>query len=431
MSIVAAIFILGLIIFIHELGHFLLAKKNGITVTEFSLGMGPRLATFVKNGTRYSLKLFPIGGSCMMLGEDDTVDDEGAFNKKGVWARFSVIIAGALFNFILAFVLALIVIGSHGVDYADITEVTEDTAVSRAGLKVGDRITEVNGNTIHFNKEVRLYFMLNEVTEKPIEISYIRDGKEYDVKLLPEAMLKYRLGFTYSNVDKAEIEEIDEGFPLAEQGVKVGDIITNVNGTEIKSGTDIGNYFNLNPLSDQPVTITYEHKGETKVVTATPKYDTETYNINLHMYGGYTKISAFETVKYSVYELKYNINSTIKSLMLLVSGKIKADEIAGPVGIVNVVDQVVSESKEYGLGLKDVLLNLSALAILISANLGVMNLLPLPALDGGRLVFIIIEAIRGKAVPKEREAMVHFVGFVLLMFLMVFVLYNDIKNIFL
>ena len=103
MNIIIAILIFGLVIIFHEFGHFILAKKNGITVTEFSLGMGPRLASFVKGGTRYSLKLFPIGGSCMMLGEDEEVSDQGAFNSKGVWARISVIAAGPIFNFILAY----------------------------------------------------------------------------------------------------------------------------------------------------------------------------------------------------------------------------------------------------------------------------------------------------------------------------------------
>ena len=107
MNIIVALLILSIIVIVHELGHFLLAKKNGITVTEFSVGMGPRIASFVRNGTRYSLKVFPIGGSCMMLGEDDTMDDAGAFNNKGVGARFSVLFAGPFFNFILAFVLAI------------------------------------------------------------------------------------------------------------------------------------------------------------------------------------------------------------------------------------------------------------------------------------------------------------------------------------
>ena len=150
MNILIAVLILGFIIFIHELGHFLLAKKNGITVTEFSLGMGPRLASFVKNGTRYSIKILPIGGSCMMLGEDEDIDDEGAFHKKGLKARFSVIFAGALFNFILAFVLAVVVLGVVGVDYPDVVSV-EDEAVYDAGLRVGDRIKMISVRRVHLD----------------------------------------------------------------------------------------------------------------------------------------------------------------------------------------------------------------------------------------------------------------------------------------
>ncbi|NLO08434.1 MAG: RIP metalloprotease RseP, partial [Clostridiales bacterium] len=153
MNLLIAILLLGIIIFIHELGHFLLAKKNGITVTEFSLGMGPRLASFVKGGTRYSLKILPFGGSCMMLGEDEDIDDDGAFHKKGVWARFSVIFAGAFFNFVLAFVLAIFVISSVGVDYPDVVKVEEGTPLYEAGIREGDRIKSINGKSIHFGKE--------------------------------------------------------------------------------------------------------------------------------------------------------------------------------------------------------------------------------------------------------------------------------------
>ena len=131
MNIIIAILILGFIIIVHELGHFLLAKKNGVTVTEFSVGMGPRIASFVKNGTRYSLKLLPFGGSCMMLGEDETIEDEGAFNKKGVWARFSILFAGAFFNFLLALFLSLIVLGTDGVDLPDIIRFEKDSPAEK------------------------------------------------------------------------------------------------------------------------------------------------------------------------------------------------------------------------------------------------------------------------------------------------------------
>lgn len=339
MKLILAIFLLGFIIFIHELGHFLLAKKNGIAVTEFSLGMGPRLASFVKGGTRYSLKLLPIGGSCMMLGEDDTVDAEGSFHTKSVWARFSVIFGGAFFNFILAFIFALILVSVVGVDTPILTKVEPGSPAALAGLQEGDIITKINSRSIHFSREIGLNFVFRPMTGDPVEITYKRDGEKNKVTVVPENNL---LGIVYN--------------------------------------------------------------------------------------GGYEKVSPVQTIVNSFYELEFNIRYALDSLGHLISGKASLKEISGPVGIVNVVGDIVEQSEDYGVGA--VVLSLINFCILISTNLGVMNLLPLPALDGGRLVFLLIEAVRRKPIAKEKEAMVHLVGMALLMLLMVFVLYNDVKNIF-
>ncbi len=428
MNILVAILLLGFIIIIHELGHFLLAKKNGITVTEFSVGMGPRIASFVKNGTRYSLKIFPFGGSCMMLGEDETVEDDGAFHKKSVWARFSVIFAGAFFNFILAFVLALIITGAVGVDYPDITVVKEGTSAAEAGLRAGDRITKMNGSTIHFGREIDLYLMFHPLTEAPVEVTYLRDGRIYETRLKPKQITDYRMGFTYSSANPAaDILEVDPSKPLGEQGVVAGDVIVKVDDTDIKTGEDLRKYFEEHPLSGQPVTMTILHEGETKVAKVTPE-QVDYYDLGLYYYAGNTKVSPLEAVKNSFHELKFYVKYTVSSLGYLITGKASMKDISGPVGIVNVVGQIVDESSKQGI--RAVFLSLAGFCILISTNLGVMNLLPLPALDGGRLVFLLIEAVRGKPVPKEKEALVHFVGMALLMALMVFVLFNDIRNLF-
>lgn len=430
MKIIVAMLLLGIIIIIHELGHFLLAKKNGITVTEFSVGMGPRIASFVKNGTRYSLKVLPFGGSCMMLGEDETIEDEGAFHKKSVWARFSVIFAGAFFNFILAFVLALIVLGNVGVDYPLVTGTSDTAPASEADFREGDRITEINGNKIHFSKDIDTYFLFQPLNGETVQITYERDGKEYKADVKPELIPpRYLLGINYSEESpNAEIIAIDPSFPLGQAGVTLGDVIVEVNGTKINSGAELRDYFTQNPLTDQKVTVSYVRDGKENAVTVTPRIVGERYDLGVYYNYTREKVSPFETVKYSVYEIRYWMKYTFSSIRYLVTGKASVKEIAGPVGIVNVVGQVVDEAKDEGTGM--VLLNLANFGILLSTNLGVMNLLPLPALDGGRLVFLIIEAIRRKPVPKEKEAMVHFIGMALLMALMVFVLFNDIRNIF-
>lgn len=430
MNIFIAILILGIIIFIHELGHFLLAKKNGITVTEFSLGMGPRLASFVKNGTKYSLKLLPIGGSCLMLGEDEDIEDEGAFHKKGVWARFSVIFAGAFFNFVLAFILAVVVIGAVGVDYPDVIHAEEGTALYEAGIREGDRIKRINGKRIHFGKEIDLNFFFNPVSSEPMDITYERDNKTYRTTVYPKPLPAfYKLGIQYSvETAQAEILGLEIGFPFYEAGIVPGDVVTNINGTPIATGKDMADYFNANPPTEEEIDVTYRHDGEEKTVRIKPKLVENYYDLGLFYNVYREKVSPVEVVKNSFYEVKFNINYAIQSILYLVAGKADIKEISGPVGIVSVVENIVEQTESEGARM--VFLNLANFATLLSANLGVMNLLPFPALDGGRLVFLLIEAIRRKPIPKEKEAMVHFIGLALLMLLMVVVLYNDIQKLF-
>lgn len=345
LKIILALLIFSLIVIIHELGHFLLAKKNDIAVTEFSLGMGPRLFSTVKGETRYSIKLLPFGGSCLMVGEDEESDDVNAFNNKSVFARISVVFAGPLFNFLLAFVLSIFIVGSIGYDAPVVWKISEGYPAETAGMEAGDKIIRLNDTRIHVYREVSLFVQLNQKNgASPVEVEYERDGERYTVSLTPRQAENgmYYLGFTGSGVRT-------KGGPLI-------------------------------------------------------------------------------TLKYSAYEVKYWISTTLKSLGMLFEGQVSADDVSGPVGIVNIIGDTYEESKSDGAFY--VWLNMLNIAILLSANLGVMNLLPIPALDGGRLVFLIIEAIRGKAIDPEKEGMIHMIGLMALMVLMVFVMFNDIRQIF-
>ncbi len=429
MNIIIAILIFGLVIIFHEFGHFILAKKNGITVTEFSLGMGPRLASFVKGGTRYSLKLFPIGGSCMMLGEDEEVSDQGAFNSKGVWARISVIAAGPIFNFILAFLLSLIMLGLIGYDSPYITNVSEEGPAAKAGLQTGDIITSINGSKIHFGREVQMYYYFHTIQPgDELEIDYKRDGKKYSTKLVVEQMALYQLGFTYvSNETAAQIEQIAEGGALEAAGFKAGDVITAINGVPIASGKELALYFNENPLNGSAITINYIRNNLDYSVEVTPNViQNYTTGFNYNLYS--QKTNGLNVIKYSFFEVKYWISSTIKSLGMMFQGKVSTSDLGGPVRIVSEIGKVVDTSKKYGA--LNLIIQLINWCVLLSANLGVMNLLPIPALDGGRLLFLLIEAVRGKPIDREKEAYVHMAGFVMLMVLMVFIFYNDLKNLF-
>ncbi|WP_167956816.1 RIP metalloprotease RseP [Anaerosporobacter faecicola] len=352
MNIIIAILIFSLIIIIHELGHFLLAKKNGITVVEFSVGMGPRLISFVKKGTRYSWKLFPVGGSCMMLGEDEENDDPNSFGKKGVWARISVIAAGPIFNFILAFVLSMIVVGKVGYDPAMIVQVGENTPAEEAGLQQGDVIVAMNGSHVDNGREVSFYLFFHPTSEKDVTLTINRDGKEMDITMTPV---------------KNEAGEYKMGF------------VSNL--------------------------------GRTKTIATTGK-----------------SMNAFDVIKYSAIEVKCWIGSAIQSVGGLITGRVSTNDLGGPVAIVDMIGDGIDSTKSEGT--TAVLMQIFYMSILLSANLGVMNLLPLPALDGGRLVFLLIEAVRGKPVDPKKEGFVHMVGLMLLMLLMVFVMFNDVRRIF-
>lgn len=344
MGIIFAILLFGAIILFHELGHFTLAKLNGIRVDEFSLGLGPTIIGKQIKGTKFSLKLLPFGGACMM-GEDDTDDiTEGSFNSKSVWARISVIAAGPVFNFIMAFLLSVIFVAWVGYDMPVVSEVTPGYSAHEEGMQAGDVITEINGKNIYLFKEISLYNLMNR-EGNPTEVTYERSGKEYTVVLEPKKLE----GDTYSRLGISNNGEMEDA-------------------------------------------------------------------------------NVLEAIQYGSHTLRYWVNYTFECLKMLVTGQVGIKDMSGPVGIVNYVDDTYQQAAPAGMSV--VILNFINIAILLSANLGVMNLLPLPALDGGRLVFLFVEAIRRKRIPPEREGMVHFAGFALLMVLMVVVLFNDIQNLF-
>lgn len=427
MKIIIAILIFSAVILIHELGHFLLAKKNKIEVTEFSLGMGPRLVSTVKNGTRYSVKLFPIGGSCAMLGEDAAEESPGTFNSASVWGRISVVAAGPVFNFLLAFVLAVIIVGAVGYDPAVVATVEKGSPAEAAGLKEGDIITEYQGYHIDLAKDLYVYSYLNEMTGDTVNMTVKRDGKKYSVSYTPDYDVRYLLGFNRRSADTMEVDSLITGMPLADAGVQPGDVITSINGVKIESGADYDEYISEHPLSEEPVDITYQRAGLEYDATITPK-EYRTAKSGFAYSGAYTKAKGFEIFKYGALEVKYMIRTTILSLKELFAGKLGVKDLSGPVGVVDAIGDTYEQSKSEGALM--VWMSMLNMAVLLSANLGVMNLLPFPALDGGRLVFLVLEAIRRKPVNREVEGMIHFAGLMLLMVLMVVVMYNDILKIF-
>ena len=346
-SIILFIIIFCVVVVSHELGHFLVAKKNGIHVVEFFIGMGPSLFSFTRGDTKYSLKLFPIGGACVFEGEDGLEKEkgelsEGAFPNAPVFARIATVFAGPLFNFLVAFVAALILVWACGVTLPVVRSVSEGSGAEQAGLQEGDVICSMNGSSVHLQNQVYFFSIVNR--GEAIRLVYERDGVRYHTTVNPqlnEAEGRYYMGITS---------------------------------------------------------------------------------------GQFLDCSVPQTFQYAFYTMEYMVQSTFKSLSMLVRGQLTRQDVSGPVGIVKAVDDTYDEAKNYGVS--SVVLSMINFVLLLSVNLGIINLLPLPALDGGRLVFLLVEAVRGKPVPPEKEGMVHLAGFMALMVLMVLVFFNDITKFF-
>ncbi len=342
MNIILALVIFSMIILFHELGHFLLAKFNDVKVNEFCLGLGPTLVGFTKGETTYSLKLLPFGGACMMEGEDEASEDDRGFNNKTVLQRFSIVFAGPLFNFIMAFAFSLIVVASVGFDRPVLTDVTPGYPAQEAGMQAGDEIVKLGNKPIHLYREVSVYtyFHANQAGE----VTYKRNGKKHETVLIPK---------------------LDE-----------------------ESGRYLFGFYGTTAR---------------------------------------TKGNFAQTLQYTFYEVKYWITSTVESLGQLVRGRVGMNDMSGPVGIVKTIGDTYTEVKSDGVFM--VFLNMLNICILLSANLGVMNLLPIPALDGGRIVFLAVEALRGRRMDPNKEGAVNLVFLMLLMVLMVVIMFNDIRKI--
>jgi regulator of sigma E protease len=323
---------------------------------EFSIGMGPAIFSFTKKETKYSLRLLPLGGYCMMVGEEGESDDENSFGNKPILTRIAVVLAGPFFNFILAFVFSVIMIHYAGCDPSTLTYVEEGGAADEAGISEGDTI---------------------------ISLQAQGEGSA-------ERIYNYRELLLYRQ------------------------------------------------LHDSSVPVTMKMRatdGTVYTVTVTPKLDEESGSYMLGVAGGYIASDGIGTdFKYGGLELRYWVKATVSSLRMLVTGQVKSEDVMGPVGVSSAFGEVLDEVKETSSTSKEViintLLNMLNWCILLSVNLGIMNLLPVPALDGGRFLLLLIEAVRRKKIPEDKEAIVNLIGFALVIVLMVVVFANDIKNVF-
>ncbi len=343
-TILLFILILGVIIFVHELGHFLFAKLTGVYVYEFSIGMGPRLFCKKKGETEYSIRAIPIGGFVSLAGEEIDDDKKVPKNKKlynkKPWERFLVMFFGAGFNFLFAILLLFLIALFSGAQNLDpvLSKVSNNSAAYQAGLEKGDRVLKVNGHNISTIDDVSLYFAISKPSSG-VELTVKKEnGSEVNTKVVPKKIKKkdkeeYRFGITMDSTRK----------------------------------------YGLIPA----VVYTYRKT-----------------------------VSLFKQMAITV--------------GYLFTGGIKVNQLSGPVGIYS----IVGEQSKSGLA------SILYLVAFLSINVGFINLLPLPAFDGGHILFIIIEKIKGSPVDRRTENIIHTVGLFLLMMLMIYITFNDIIKLF-
>ena len=332
-TILLAILIFGVIIIIHELGHFLTAKAVGIAVPEFSIGMGPKLLQWEKGETKYTLRLLPIGGYVAMEGEDEESDNERAFCNKKPLQKILVVAAGATMNLILGFLIMLAIVCSRPVVSSTQISYFDPSALSSEKLQLGDEILEING--YRTNTANDLVYAFVDVGTDPVQMKVRRDGEVIELTDVP---------FAYEEIEGQTIVKLD---------------------------------FKVQGLEKTPLRVLEE---------------------SWHMTTGVVK-------------------QVWVSFGKLITGQFEMNQLSGPVGVTQMIGEVAS-TRDYS--------SIFLMTAFTTINIGVFNLLPLPALDGGRLLFLVLELIRGKPVAPKYEGYVHAAGLFLLMCLMLVVTFNDI-----
>lgn len=375
-TIIVAIFVFALLVAIHEFGHFAAAKLFKIRVNEFSIGMGP--AFFKKQGkeTLYSIRAIPMGGFCRLEGEDSHSDDERSFAKAAWYKQFVVVGAGAFLNIVLGFVIFALILSANPVYNAPVIDtLIENAYLDDAGFAPGDRIVNINGHGINIADDLSL--ALRNIGEEPVNLTVVRDGVQISGTV---------------NSSKQEI--------IYEYGENEVKITSYINGIE-----------------NETKTVSAPNKEDYKEVIG-QKQTSVGYILGFNMQRvSTTPLSVFTNAFYSTI---YNIKLVYVSLVDLFTGVAPATQISGPIGIIDVIGQ--ASKMDWSV--------LFSLVALLTVNLGVMNLLPIPALDGCKLLIIIIEAITRKKLPPEKEGVIQLIGFAFLIGILIFATYNDITRIF-
>lgn len=438
--IIIGVLLFELIIFSHELGHFITAKKSGVKVNEFALGMGPKLFGFTKGETTYSLRLFPIGGFCAMEGEDEDSEEPRAFNNAKIWKRMIIIIAGAVMNILLGLVLMFVfVVQADVYSSTTVSSFSPNSNSATSGLQVGDRITEVNGYSVWNVKDLEF----GVATTKCIDV----DGTTLEVYKQDCTNTVAKIYTSLLEEQKPDDETIEKLYEVVEKGCEKIQVSKSKEDAYSLLEDTAKDMYGIFKITDYEIPEIEEQKtrkrytSDMEVVRNGEKVVLE--DVQFFTYwaseenrkAGKTSVS----IDFYVEPIEKNIGSVLTqtfsqtcsmvknvwtSLAWTVQGRFSFNDLSGPVGITSVVSQVASQGLKTGFA--DAVNNILYVMILITVNLGIVNMLPFPALDGGRFVFLLIEWIFRKPIPRKVEQYVNVAGIIILFLFMIAVSLKDV-----
>jgi regulator of sigma E protease len=426
-TILAFLFVLGVLVFVHELGHFLAARRLGVRVLTFSLGFGPKLLTTRRGDTEYAISAIPLGGYVKMAGESVEDVRSGApdeFLSKTKWQRFQVLIMGPVMNLLLAVVVMAVVLaqGAEVPAYHDappvVGSVKAGSPADRAGLRPGDRILTVAGSQVDTWDRFDL-----EIGTRPgneLSLSYLRDGNTHSATLRPEAQGKYAVGEIGVFPDATPIvASLIKGDVAEKAGLKAGDIVLAVNGEKMAQRSQLTEA--ISRSADKRTDLTIRRNGQEMHIEVTPQKrgDRGMIGILISEPTKSFKPGPFEAVKLSVQRNVEFGGLIFKTLGGLFTGTTSPRQLMGPVAIA----QLSGESAQAGW------IALFTLMASISLNLGLLNLMPIPVLDGGHIVIMALEGIARRDFSVQVKEKMLLAGFVVILLLMVTVIYNDLTRI--
>lgn len=408
------IFLLGFLIFIHEGGHFLVAKLCKVRVNEFAIGFGPTIWKKQGKETKYAIRLIPLGGFVSLEGEDERVESKNSFSEASIAKRMAIIVAGGIVNIIFGLLVYFILMSSIGNNTSLIVDKTmPQYAAEQSGIIAGDEIIKINNKKINVKSDIDK--ILSKSNGEELKITIKRNGEQQEIALTPTRKENKSTGIYLKSGDNStKIVTVEKGSNAEKQGLKANDRIQKINGIEVKTREDIVNAISSSE-DNEKLTFTVERGNENIDIEVIP--DTlYTYYIGVQF--KLAENNVLNSMHYALYETRDFILTITDNLKMLFTGNVGLDQMMGPVGI--------SEAVANTSGVEDFVYLLA----LISLSLGVTNLLPFPALDGGKFVLLILELIRGKKLKQETEINIQLLGFALLIVLALYVTYNDILRIF-